>query len=122
MPSLLEKACAPRLLSLPLSQNIWTPRYCLDSGLHCINEVAGTEKFFEGKGCSKCNNTGYLGRIAILETMLMDEQIREMVNKCDSEENIKRYLQTTSFKNLRENAITYFCRGTTTLEEVFRMT
>ncbi|HNX91430.1 MAG TPA: ATPase, T2SS/T4P/T4SS family [Candidatus Omnitrophota bacterium] len=84
--------------------------------------VGGVGKFYAGKGCAKCNNTGYHGRIAILETLLLDDTIREMINKEKSEEEIKRYLKTRNFRNLRENAIINFCKGVTTLEEVFRVT
>ncbi|MCK4851720.1 MAG: Flp pilus assembly complex ATPase component TadA [Candidatus Omnitrophica bacterium] len=85
-------------------------------------EVKGVEKFYMGKGCSRCNNTGYLGRLGTLETLLVDDQIREMIARGCPEGEIKSYLESTGFRTLRENAITKFCKGWTTLEEVFRVT
>ena len=85
-------------------------------------EVKKIDKFYEGRGCSKCNNTGYLGRLGTLETLLMDDEIRELVTSGGSEEKIKEYLRSKNFKTLRENAITKMCKGWTTLEEVLRVT
>ncbi len=85
-------------------------------------EVAEVDKFYVGKGCPKCGNTGYRGRLGTLETVPIDDHLREMIYRRKSEDSIKEYLKTTGFKTLRENAITKFCKGWTTLEEVFRVT
>jgi type IV pilus assembly protein PilB len=85
-------------------------------------EVAEVKEFYKGKGCAKCNNTGYLGRLGTLETLLVNDDIKEMINSKRSEEEIRRYLEEKGVKTLRENAITKFCKGWTTLEEVFRVT
>jgi type IV pilus assembly protein PilB len=85
----------------------------------CISE---TKNFYKGKGCAKCNDTGYLGRMGTLETLLVDDKLREMINKKQSEETIRQYLNEKGAKTLRENAIIKFCKGWTTLEEVLRVT
>jgi type IV pilus assembly protein PilB len=85
-------------------------------------EVLKADKFYKGKGCAKCNETGYLGRLGTLETLLVDDKIKEMINKKESEGNIREYLKSKDVKTLRENAITKFCKGWTTLEEVLRVT
>ncbi|MGB3112212.1 MAG: GspE/PulE family protein, partial [Candidatus Omnitrophota bacterium] len=85
----------------------------------CVKE---TKKFFKGKGCSKCNNTGYLGRMGTLETLLVDDALKGMISRKESEEVIRKYLREKGIKTLRENAMVKFCKGWTTLEEVLRIT
>ncbi|MFQ5952558.1 MAG: GspE/PulE family protein, partial [Candidatus Omnitrophota bacterium] len=85
-------------------------------------QVCETKEFYKGKGCAKCNETGYLGRLGTLETLLVDDKIREMINRKQSEEDIRKYLNERGAKTLRENAMTKFCNGWTTLEEVLRVT
>jgi type IV pilus assembly protein PilB len=85
----------------------------------CIGEA---KEFYRGKGCPKCNNTGYLGRMGTLETLLVDDEIREMINSKASEGTIREYLNKKGSKTLRENAMIKFCNGLTSLEEVLRVT
>ena len=42
-------------------------------------EQASLKKFFYGKGCEKCNNTGYKGRMGIYELLVMNDKLREMI-------------------------------------------
>ncbi|MDD3089127.1 MAG: GspE/PulE family protein [Candidatus Omnitrophica bacterium] len=85
-------------------------------------ELDAAEKFYAGAGCPKCHNTGYLGRMGILETVLIDDELKAMINKKVSEEELKEYLRSIGWKNLRENAVTSFILGNTTYEEVLRAT
>jgi type IV pilus assembly protein PilB len=79
-------------------------------------------KFFKGKGCSRCNSTGYLGRIAILEALLIDEPIKKMILEKASSHDIKKYAATQGMQTLQDNALELFTTGVTTLEEVLRVT
>ncbi|MFH1665760.1 MAG: GspE/PulE family protein [Candidatus Omnitrophota bacterium] len=85
-------------------------------------EAADVDKFYKGKGCEKCNGTGYLGRLGTLETVLIDDAIREMINKRRPEDEIKAYLRRKGVTTLRDNAMMKFFKGWTTLEEVLRAT
>lgn len=78
--------------------------------------------FYHGKGCNKCNNTGYLGRMGTLETLLIDDAIRDMVVKRKSSDEIKEYAVSHGMKTLRENAFKKALAGLTTIEEVLRIT
>lgn len=123
--SSLILACAQRLLRkicpyCKIEANI--PQKVLEELAEKFPKIRETQKFFMGKGCSKCNNTGFLGRMGTLETLLIDDKIREMINKEASEEDIKDYLKERGFKSLRENSMVSFCKGFTTLEEVIRNT
>jgi type IV pilus assembly protein PilB len=79
--------------------------------------------FFIPKGCSYCNNTGYRGRIAILEVLLLDDKIKEMIINRRSEDEIIEYAsKNRGYKPLRENGFVHCVSGATSIEEVLRAT
>lgn len=83
----------------------------------------GKRKFYTGKGCEFCNNTGYSGREAVLEVLLIDDTIKEMITKRASESDIiKHARENLEFKNLREDALEKAFRGVTSIGEVLRVT
>ncbi len=83
----------------------------------------GTKAFFKGKGCVKCGNSGYYGRLAILEALLLDDKVREMIMKRSSNDEIKDYaIKHLDMTTLRDNALENFANGITTFEEVLRVT
>ena len=83
----------------------------------------GVKKFSQGKGCPKCSSTGYYGRLAILEALLIDDKVRDMVMKKASTDDIKNYaVRELKMMTLRDNAMENFITGITTLEEVLRVT
>ena len=86
-----------------------------------IKAPKGT-KFYRGKGCAKCNQTGYYGRMGTLETLTIDDGMREMIIKGASSTQIKDYARAHGMKTLRENGLEKFIEGETTLEEILRMT
>ncbi len=77
---------------------------------------------YRGKGCDKCGGTGYKGRFAILEVMVVNDTIREMIMNRSSSDEIKRYARKNGMLTLRDSGIQNFLRGQTTLEEVLRVT
>ena len=84
--------------------------------------IAGVKKFFKGEGCQNCSGTGYRGRMGTLETLLVEDEIKEMINSRRSEGDIRDYLKKKGIKTLRDNAMEKFIKGWTTLEEVLRVT
>ncbi|MFH1877567.1 MAG: GspE/PulE family protein [Candidatus Omnitrophota bacterium] len=85
-------------------------------------EARDVKEFYYGKGCEKCNNTGYRGRLGTLETVLVDDTIRAMIHKRSPEEEMREYLHSKGIRTLRGNAMMKFILGMTTLEEVLRAT
>jgi len=73
--------------------------------------------FFRGKGCAKCANTGFLGRVGALEAMLIDNEIRAMITRRATADQIKSYAIKHGMKTLKDDAINKFMNGITTLEE-----
>ncbi len=78
--------------------------------------------FYRGRGCSKCSGTGYKGRLGVLETLLIDDTIRDMITRRASASEIKEYAVKHGMTTLREDALKKFCQGITTLDEVIRIT
>lgn len=85
-------------------------------------EEIKTKKFWYGRGCNRCNNTGYKGRIGLFEIMIFNEEIRSLVMDRAS----TNILRTAAVKNgmvtLRENGMTTIFDGTTTIDEVVKET
>jgi len=79
-------------------------------------------KSCKGKGCKKCDSTGYYGRIAILETLAVDDKVREMIIDNVSIDEIRNYAVSKGMKTLREDAMEKHKQGITTMEEVVRVT
>ena len=75
-----------------------------------------------GAGCRTCNNTGYKGRSACYEIMPMTEEVREFVLNGASTLEIKREAIRQGMKTMRMAALTKLKNGTSSLEEVVRMT
>ncbi len=79
--------------------------------------------FYASPGCSYCNNTGFHGRIAILEAILIDDSMREMIMKKKSIDEIKHYaIETLHMKILRDDAYIKVREGLTTIDEAIRVT
>ena len=78
---------------------------------------------FRGRGCRLCGNTGFYGRNALLEILMIDDIIKEMVVKGSSAQQIEDYaVSKLGMKTLRQEAIGKAKEGLTTLAEVARVT
>ncbi|MBM3322450.1 type II/IV secretion system protein [candidate division WOR-3 bacterium] len=78
---------------------------------------AGT-KFYRGKGCDRCRNTGYQGRIGIFEVLKMNDRIRELVVTRPPTSAIRALAREYGMKTLWEDGIHKVVDGVTTIEEV----
>jgi type IV pilus assembly protein PilB len=96
-----------------------SPQTLIDVGVP--PEEAAKIKVFRGAGCPLCSNTGYRGRIAIYEVMLVGEEIKEFVLNGASAAEIKREAIRLGMKTLRQSALTKLSEGVTTIEEVLRV-
>ena len=77
---------------------------------------------YRGKGCSYCRETGFRGRFAILEAMLVDDPIREMIIASRTPDEIKSYAVSHGMRTLRQEGLEHCLAGRTSLEEVLRVT
>jgi type IV pilus assembly protein PilB len=83
---------------------------------------AGERSIFRGRGCTFCRHTGYHGRIGIFELMPIDNEIKELIMKKATTDEIKQVAKKKGMKTLREDGLDKVFKGITTLEEVMRVT
>jgi type IV pilus assembly protein PilB len=86
-----------------------------------LDDVAG-RKFWYGKGCENCNNTGYRGRQGIYEIMLLDDEMRDQIIKHASTQVLRLEAKRRGMRTLRESGLMAIYDGVTTIEEVVRET
>jgi len=80
-------------------------------------------KFSKGKGCKRCNGTGYFDRIGIHEVLLINDAIRDLIIKKASLNQIKEYaIKEEGMLVLRDDAMLKVVEGVITLEEALRVT
>jgi type IV pilus assembly protein PilB len=84
-------------------------------------EVEG-KKFYYGRGCNKCNGTGYKGRIALFEIMLFNDEIRELIMNHASTNVLRSAGVKAGMKLLRETGMAAIYDGITTIDEVVKET
>ncbi len=78
--------------------------------------------FHRPVGCKRCSNTGYYGRSAVLEILVVDEEVQNLVITAASAPEIKRAARRNGMQTLRENALRKAKAGITSIEEVLRVT
>lgn len=83
--------------------------------------VPPDSKFYIGKGCKECNETGYMGREMICEVLVVNEKISSLVAKNASIELIHAQAVEDGFVGLFENGINKALAGVTSLEEILRV-
>lgn len=85
-----------------------------------LGESAG-KKFYRGRGCQQCNYTGYQGRMAIQEILVMTEEIRTLVSARASATEVKKAAIDGGMVTLREDGLLKASQGLTTVEEFIRV-
>ncbi len=92
------------------------------SQLELTRELLGERTFYRGRGCEKCNNTGYKGRVGLFELMIMNDDLREMVLRGASTDELREKGREYGMTTLRECGMNYAYQGVTTADEVIRET
>jgi general secretion pathway protein E len=77
---------------------------------------------YRGKGCDRCIGKGYLGRTGIFELLTVDETIRHLITGRSDSQTIKNAASSSGMQTLRTDGFRKAAEGTTTLEEVLRVT
>jgi len=86
-------------------------------------DIDGGLKFYHGKGCEACGETGYKGRVAIYEAIEIDDGLREIISdKNGSETHIEDYAKRNGMITIRQDGILKALKGMTTFSEVERVT
>ncbi|MBM3971297.1 MAG: pilus assembly protein PilB [Planctomycetes bacterium] len=79
-------------------------------------------RFYYGKGCARCNNSGYKGRCGLYELMNVTDDIRDMIAANASSDEIRNMARSQGMTTLREAGLKLIFDGVTTIDEVVRET
>ena len=85
-------------------------------------DEVGTFTIYKGRGCEKCNNTGYKGRVGLIEVMQIDDDIRDLILAGGTAIDIKKKAIENGMITLRRSGLIKIKEGMTTVEEVVRET
>ena len=80
------------------------------------------KKFFRGSGCETCNNTGYKGRVGLFELMILNNEIRDLIMRNASTDDLREAAERNGMVTLRTAGMQAALEGITTPEEVIRET
>ncbi len=83
--------------------------------------IPNGSRFYHGKGCKECNDTGYMGREMICEVLSISEEFRSLIAKGSSSEILEAQAIKDGFIGMFQNGIDKALEGVTTLEEVLRV-
>ncbi|HRR33659.1 MAG TPA: ATPase, T2SS/T4P/T4SS family [Kiritimatiellia bacterium] len=82
----------------------------------------GDRSFYYGRGCSKCNGTGYKGRKGVFEYLRVTDPIRDLINERRPTLFIRERARELGMRTMREDAIRNVLDGYTTVDEILRYT
>ena len=88
--------------------------------LQVAEELISTAEIKKGKGCKRCNDTGYKGRVAFYEVLALHDEIKEFILQGYSSAEIKSEAIRLGMKTLRQAGISKLLEGVTTISEVTR--
>jgi type IV pilus assembly protein PilB len=122
--SSLLAAAAQRLLRriCPSCKEAFNPPPDALEEIQYVANPDETQAFARGRGCKKCNSTGYRGRLAVIEVMPAAKEIEELLVTRAPATEIKRAAIKLGMRTLRQNALAKAARGLTTIDEVLRVT
>jgi type IV pilus assembly protein PilB len=80
------------------------------------------KKFYYGKGCDRCNNTGHRGRMGLFELFVMNDELRDMISGGASTDQLMTACRKHGMVTLRESGLRAIFSGYTSIDEVVRET
>ena len=120
----LEAVVAQRLVRriCPDCKTLYEPGIEVIRELQVEQATVEGKKFAYGKGCGNCNGTGYRGRTALFEIMIISDAIRERIMDGASTSEIRTISRQEGMRTLRESGLLSIFDNLTTVEEVLRET
>ncbi len=83
---------------------------------------ASAKEFFQGVGCERCRQTGYKGRVGIYEVMEVSPEIRDLIARGPTLNELRAAAKASGMRTLREDGLLKAAAGRTTIEEIMRVT
>jgi general secretion pathway protein E len=80
------------------------------------------ETLYKGRGCRRCQGTGYRGRIGIFEVMVVTDELRSLVLENAAAHELRKVAERQGMRSLRDDGFRHLAAGRTTIEEVLRVT
>ncbi len=105
-----------RLLCTHCKEEVWSD--VVDSRLLRVTEPV---KIYEPAGCEHCGNTGYKGRISVMEALTIEDDLDELIAKRATLGELKECAVQSGYKTLADDAIRVVMAGLTSLQEVSRV-
>jgi len=93
-----------------------------DKALATIGFPKYKGQLYRARGCKRCNNTGYKGRIGLYEVLLVSEKIERLIVKKATAEEITKVAVAEGMQTLRQDGFAKVINGITSIEEVMRVT
>ena len=120
----MEGVVSQRLIRriCPKCKEEFTPTEEMLMELELSPEDVEGRTFYRGRGCDNCMNSGYRGRMAIFEIMLLNDDLRDLVIKMVSTNVLRSEARKMGMRTLRENGLLSIYDGVTTIDEVVRAT
>jgi type IV pilus assembly protein PilB len=84
-------------------------------------DVQGKLTFYRGRGCLRCGDTGYVGRVAVAEVLEYTDKLKELVTGGWDAERVRTALKQQGFLDLKQDGVLKALEGFTTIEEVLRI-
>lgn len=82
--------------------------------------LTGKHVFYRAVGCAKCHNIGYLGRVGLYETLVMDDKLRAMIHEGAREQDMEKYA-FRHMDTLLQSGAKHVCNGLVSADEVIRV-
>jgi len=98
------------------------PEVAAETGLSRFVEAGSEVNVFEPVGCEACAHTGFIGRVAIMEIMPMSDGLRSLVMHHANSGELQKQAVAEGMMTMYEHGLRKVLAGTTTLEEVLRVT
>ena len=120
----LEAVLAQRLVRkiCPECREEFMPSTDMLSHLDLTPDDILGKRFFHGRGCPSCNNTGFKGRTGLFEMMIINDEIRAAINSGASTEKLRDCAIENGMRPLRTSGLEKIYNGLTSIEEIIRET
>jgi type IV pilus assembly protein PilB len=120
----VEAILAQRLVRRVCTQcrEVTVPTQDMLADLDLTSDDVSGKSFFRGRGCDVCNNTGYKGRVGLFELMIMNDDLRDMIMRNASRDDLREAARGYGMVSLRDAGMKAAFEGLTTIDEIIRET